>query len=66
MAQRVAKDLADRGKFGIGENLSYELLSLDEARHVDEQVKLFGRSSSEALAVLFDLELKGMVRQLPG
>lgn len=44
----------------------YELLSLDEARHVDQLVELSGRTSSEVLAALFDLELKGVVRQLPG
>jgi len=49
-----------------GERPLYELLSLDEARHVDELVELSGGSSSEVLAALFDLELKGVVRQLPG
>ena len=49
-----------------GERPLYELLSLDEARQVDELVELSGRSSSEVLAALFDLELKGVVRQLPG
>jgi len=44
----------------------YELLSLDEARHVDDLVENSGLSSSEVLAALFDLELKGVVRQLPG
>ncbi|HWG57658.1 MAG TPA: DNA-processing protein DprA [Candidatus Acidoferrales bacterium] len=44
----------------------YELLSLDEVRHVDELVELSGLSSSEVLAALFDLELKGVIRQLPG
>ena len=44
----------------------YELLSLDEARHVDDLVEHSGLSSSEVLATLFDLELKGVVRQLPG
>jgi DNA processing protein len=44
----------------------YELLSLDEWRHVDELVELSGLTSSEVLAALFDLELKGVVRQLPG
>ena len=44
----------------------YELLSADEARQVDELVELSGLSSSEVLAALFDLELKGVVRQLPG
>ena len=44
----------------------YALLSVDQARHVDEIVELSGLSSSEVLPSLFDLELKGVVRQLPG
>jgi DNA processing protein len=44
----------------------YELMSTDEARHVDDLVETSGLSSSEVLAALFDLELKGVVRQLPG
>jgi DNA processing protein len=44
----------------------YELMSTDEARHVDDLVEQTGLSSSEVLAALFDLELKGVVRQLPG
>ena len=44
----------------------YELLSLDESRHVDELAELSGLTSSEVLAALFDLELKGVVRKLPG
>jgi len=51
---------------GPAERPLYELLSLDEARHVDELVENSGLSSSEVLAALFDLELKGVVRQLPG
>jgi DNA processing protein len=44
----------------------YGLLSMDEARHVDEIVELSGMTSSEVLASLFDLEMKGVIRQLPG
>jgi DNA processing protein len=44
----------------------YSMLSADEARHVDELVENSGLSSSDVLAALFDLELKGVVRQLPG
>jgi DNA processing protein len=44
----------------------YDLLSVDQARQVDEIVEMSGLSSSEVLAGLFDLELKGVVRQLPG
>jgi DNA processing protein len=49
-----------------GEHALYELLSVDQARHVDELLELSGLTSSEVLAALFDLELKGVVRQLPG
>jgi len=44
----------------------YGLLSVDAARHVDDLVENSGLTSSEVLAALFDLELKGVVRQLPG
>ncbi len=44
----------------------YALLTVDEARHVDDLMELSGLSSSEVLATLFDLELKGVIRQLPG
>jgi len=50
----------------LNEKPLYELLSTDQARHVDELVEVSGMSSSEVLAALFDLELKGVVRQLPG
>ena len=48
------------------ERALYELLSVDQARHVDELVEVSGLSSSEVLASLFELELKGVIRQLPG
>jgi DNA processing protein len=51
---------------GPNERPLYELLETDEARHVDDLVELSGLSSSEVLAALFDLELKGVIRQLPG
>jgi DNA processing protein len=44
----------------------YDLLAEDEALHIDDLVELSGLTSSEVLATLFDLELKGVVRQLPG
>jgi DNA processing protein len=44
----------------------YALLGTDEARHVDDLVEKSGLTSSEVLAALFDLELRGVVRQLPG
>jgi DNA processing protein len=44
----------------------YALLNPDATRHIDELVELSGLSSSETLAALFDLEMKGYIRQLPG
>jgi DNA processing protein len=56
----VEKDLAP------AEGTLYHLLAEDESRHVDDLVELSGLTSSEVLAALFDLEMKGVVRQLPG
>jgi DNA processing protein len=44
----------------------YNLLTQGESCHVDQLVERSGLTSSEVLAGLFDLELKGVVRQLPG
>jgi len=48
------------------ERALYGLLSTDEARHVDELVELSGLNSSETLASLLELEMKGIIRQMPG
>jgi DNA processing protein len=48
------------------EHTLYELLTEDGSRHIDDLVEISGRTASEVLAALFDLELKGVVRQLPG
>jgi len=44
----------------------YELLSAEESRPIDSLVETSGLNSSEVLATLFTLEIKGIVRQLPG
>jgi len=44
----------------------YELLSAEETRHIDELVETSGLNSSEVLATLFELEMRGIIRQLPG
>jgi DNA processing protein len=44
----------------------YDLLSTEEPRHIDDIVERSGLNSSEVLATLFDLEMKGIVRQMPG
>jgi predicted Rossmann fold nucleotide-binding protein DprA/Smf involved in DNA uptake len=44
----------------------YELLSHEDLRHIDDIVETSGLNSSEVLATLFEMEMKGLVRQLPG
>src|SRR5246500_1260356 len=44
----------------------YDLLNTDEPKHIDEIVEASGLNSSEVLATLFDLEMKGIIRQMPG
>jgi DNA-binding MarR family transcriptional regulator len=44
----------------------YELLRTEQARLTDDIVETTGLNSSEVLATLFDLERKGIIRQLPG
>lgn len=44
----------------------YELLNTEESRHIDDLVEQSGLNSSEVLATLFDLEMKGLIRQSPG
>ena len=63
-----AEERAALVEAGLGptEKPLYDLLSVDQARHVDELVEVSGLSSSEVLAALFDLEMKSVVRQLPG
>ncbi len=48
------------------EKIVYELLKSDESVHIDDIVERSGLNSSEVLATLFDLEMKGIVRQMPG
>src|SRR5260370_41136341 len=44
----------------------YELLSADELVPIDDIVEHSALNPSEILAPLFDLEMKGIIRQLPG
>jgi len=41
-------------------------ISAEEPVHIDDIVERSGLNSSEVLATLFDLEMKGIIRQLPG
>ncbi|HVB07716.1 MAG TPA: hypothetical protein VNF00_02110 [Candidatus Acidoferrales bacterium] len=51
---------------GASEQTLYAMLEVDSARHVDDLVEHSGMSSSEVLSSLFELEMKGLVQQLPG
>jgi DNA processing protein len=44
----------------------YSLLKADASMHVDELVETTGLNSSEVLAALCEMEMRGVVRQLPG
>src|SRR5258707_8348444 len=44
----------------------FVLLGVDEAVHVDELVEKSELNSSEVLAALCEMEMKGIVRQMPG
>jgi predicted Rossmann fold nucleotide-binding protein DprA/Smf involved in DNA uptake len=43
-----------------------EPLSADEPGHIDDIVERSRLNSCEVLARLFDLEMKGVIRQMPG
>jgi DNA processing protein len=45
---------------------SGDLLARDQPVHIDDIMERSGLNSSEVLATLFDLEMKGIVRQMPG
>jgi DNA processing protein len=44
----------------------YDLLSAEESRPIDSLVETSGLNSNQVVATLFTLELRGIVRQLPG
>jgi predicted Rossmann fold nucleotide-binding protein DprA/Smf involved in DNA uptake len=50
----------------LTEKKIYDLLSTDEAKHIDDIVKQTGLNSSGVLATLFDLEMNGLIRKSPG
>jgi len=54
------------GSLSPVEKALYALLGTDQPCHVDELVERSALSSSEVLATLFDLEMKGIIRQMPG
>lgn len=74
--ERLAAEQADKEIeqkiLPLEENLSatqqavYGILKVDEALHVDQVVEGSELDPAEVLAALFELEMKGLIRQLPG
>ena len=54
------------GSLSPVEKTIFALLGTDESIHVDELVEKAELNSSEVLAALCEMEMKGMVRQMPG
>jgi DNA processing protein len=64
--EAAQRNLLVAASLNATEKRLYELLSAEEPRPIDDIVEQSGLNSSEVLATLFDLEMKGVVRQLPG
>jgi DNA processing protein len=60
------RNLLVAAALNTSEKKIYDLLSPDAPRHIDDIVETSGLNSSGVLATLFDLEMKGIIRQLPG
>jgi len=60
------RNLLAAASLNASEKKLYELLSAEEPKPIDDIVEHSGLNSSEVLATLFDLEMKGIIRQLPG
>ena len=60
------RNLLAAASLNSSEKKIYDLLSVDDPKAIDDIVERSELNSSEVLATLFDLEMKGIVRQLPG
>jgi predicted Rossmann fold nucleotide-binding protein DprA/Smf involved in DNA uptake len=60
------RDLLGADGLSPTEKKIYELLSAEESRPIDSLVETSGLNSNQVVATLFTLELRGIVRQLPG
>jgi DNA processing protein len=54
-------------ELGVVARRALEALQVDSATHLDDLIEKIGDiSSSELIAALFELEMLGLVKQLPG
>ncbi len=65
-AEAEQRNLLAAAALNGSEKKLYALLSAEEPVYIDDIVERSGLNSSEVLATLFDLEMKGIIRQLPG
>lgn len=54
------------GSLSPTERRLFDLIRVEEPVHVDELVEKTGLSSSETLAALCEMEMRGVIRQMPG
>jgi DNA processing protein len=54
------------GSLSPVEKRLFDLIHIEEPIHVDELVQTTGLSSSETLAALCEMEMRGIIRQMPG
>lgn len=64
--EAAQRNLLVAASLNSSEKKIYDLLSVDDPVPIDDIVERSALNSSEVLATLFDLEMKGVVRQLPG
>jgi DNA processing protein len=60
------RNLLAAASLNSSEKKIFEMLSPDEPLPIDDIVERSGLNSSDVLATLFNLEMKGVVRQMPG
>jgi DNA processing protein len=64
--ESAQRNLLAAASLNSSEKKIFDLLECDQPRHIDDIVETSSLNSSEVLATLFDLEMKGLIRQLPG
>jgi DNA processing protein len=60
------RNLLAAASLNSSEKKIYEVLTIEQPVQLDDILERSGLNSCEVLATLFDLEMKGIVRQLPG
>ncbi len=59
--------LQDPGELGTSARKLLQILKIDVAQHIDDLLEQMDRTApSELIAALFELEMQGLVKQLPG